>query len=248
MEMEKKGIKSIEVGFSIVKAVSRSDEPLTITELSKICNMPKSQIYRYLVSLCRIGFLKKGSDLRYALGDELISIGIRAMENVDIHIKAQPFIKQLNKTLDETIALAIWIENEGPIFISWEESSKLIKINVRVGSIVPLTTSATGNIFAAFYPETKTKDLIDRELSKNQMNQKQLEETLSTIKKEGYAYTQSYLPGITAISAPIFGPNKELVAALTVIGLSGVIDISENSIYTKELLKTAKEISRELGY
>ncbi|WP_456687913.1 helix-turn-helix domain-containing protein [Aeribacillus sp. SP014] len=57
--MEKKGIKSIEVGFSIVKAVSRSDEPLTITELSKICNMPKSQIYRYLVSLCRIGFFKK---------------------------------------------------------------------------------------------------------------------------------------------------------------------------------------------
>lgn len=203
-------------------------------------NIPKSQLYRYLVSLCRSGFLEKGKDLRYTLGDELISIGILAMKKADIQIKAQPYIEKLNEKLDETIALSIWIKNRGPMFISWKESKKPININIRDGSVVPLTTSATGNIFAAFYPEEKTKSFIDRELAKNGMSPEAFKSLISTVKDNGYAYTDTYLPGITAISAPIFGENRELSAALTVIGISGVMDIPN---ITKELLKTAEELS-----
>ncbi|OMP66499.1 IclR family transcriptional regulator [Domibacillus epiphyticus] len=245
---EKKGIQSIESGFSIVKAVSLADEPLTITELSKLCDMPKSQIYRYLISLCRIGFLEKGPDLRYSLGNELTSIGLHAMKKVDIRVKALPYIKKLNELLDETVALAIWIEKEGPIFITWEESRKPININVRIGSVVPLATSATGNVFAAFYPPEKTKELIDRELRNNHMERSALDSLLSTVKKDQYAYTESHLPGITAISAPVFDQKKDLVAALSIIGLSGVLDSSKNSIATTQLLKTAEELSSKLGY
>ena len=59
MEQEKKGIQSIELGFSILKEVSQADKPLTITEISKLCNMPKGQLYRYLISLCKVGALPK---------------------------------------------------------------------------------------------------------------------------------------------------------------------------------------------
>ncbi|OLN21139.1 hypothetical protein BTO30_16510 [Domibacillus antri] len=247
-EDEKKGIQSIESGFSIVKAVSLAEEPLTITELSKLCDMPKSQLYRYLISLCRIGFLEKGPDLRYSLGNELTSIGLHAMKKVDIRVKALPYIKKLNELLDDTVALAIWIEKEGPIFISWEESRKPININVRIGSVVPLTTSATGNIFAAFYPPEKTKELIDRELGSDQTERAALESLLTNVKKDKYAYTETHLPGITAISAPVFDQKNDLVASLSVIVLNGVLDSSKHSFATTELIKTAEELSSQLGY
>ena len=75
MDQEKKGIQSIELGFSILKEVSRAEKPLTITELSKLCNMSKSQLYRYLISLCKVGALEKDSDLRYSMGKEMLTMG-----------------------------------------------------------------------------------------------------------------------------------------------------------------------------
>ncbi|MGJ9386087.1 IclR family transcriptional regulator [Salipaludibacillus sp. CF4.18] len=244
----KKGIQSIEIGFSILKAISNSVGPLTITEVSKLCDIPKSQLYRYLISLCRIGFLEKSEDLRYSLGSELTLIGLRGMEKVDIRIKALPYIKRLNDLLDETVSLAIWVENEGPIFISWEESKKPINVNVRVGSAVPLTNSATGRIFAAYYPKEKTQSFINDEIKKHSIVLDEYNDTIIAVKKYGYAFTDQYIPGITAISAPIFDQKNELVAAISIIGLSGVLDISPDSHLTEEVLKTARELSNSLGY
>lgn len=248
MSEQKKGIQSIESGFNIIKEVSRSDQPLTITELSNLCGMPKSQLYRYLISLCRIGFLEKGEDLRYSLGNELAAIGLHALKKIDIQAKALPYIKRLNETLDETVALAIWINREGPTFVSWEESKKAININVRIGSIVPLTNNATGNIFAAFYPRSKTEDLIKKELEKKYVDEDTFNMLINKARKNGYATTIKYLPGISAISVPVFDQQQNLVAAITVVGLTGSMDISEDSKLTKELLKTADELSRDIGY
>lgn len=248
IETEKKGIQSIESGFSIIKTISNASHPLTITEISKACGMPKSQLYRYLISLCRIGFLEKNDDLRYSLGSELTLIGIRSLGNYDIRTKAQSYIKQLNELLDETVALSIWLDNAGPIFITWEESKKTFNINVRVGSSSPLSITATGNIFAAYFPKEKTESFINSELEELPINQSEYNQLIANVKETGYAFTTSYIPGITAIAAPVFDQKNELVAALSVIGLSEVLDISSDSNVTKELKRTAKELSNSLGY
>ena len=248
MDQEKKGIQSIELGFTVLKEVSRADKPLTITELSKLCNMPKSQLYRYLISLCKVGALEKNSDLRYSLGREMLTMGVFAMQKTDITVKAFPYIKKLNEILNETVALAIWVEEEGPLFVEWEESKKPINVNIRAGSLVHLTTTATGHIFTAFLPEEKTQNVIQKELEENQIEQSKLESIISFVKKEKYAYTTSYLSGITAIAAPVFDYKKELVAAICMVGVTEVLDISKDSIVIRELLKNSRGLSEQLGY
>ena len=248
MDQEKKGIQSIELGFSILKEVSRADKPLTITELSKLCKMSKSQLYRYLISLCKVGALEKDLDLRYSLGKEMLTMGIFAMKKTDITVKAFSYIKKLNELLNESVALAIWVEEEGPLFIEWEESKKPINVNVRAGSLVHLTTTATGHIFTAFLPEEKTRNIIQKEIEDNQIKQSELELIISFVKKEKYSYTTSYLSGITAIAAPVFDYKKELVASICIVGVTEGMDISKDSIVIRELLKNAQELSEQLGY
>lgn len=248
MRQEKKGIQSIELGFSILKEVSRSNKPLTITELSKLCNMPKSQLYRYLISLCKVGALEKGSNLCYSLGKEMLTMGVFAMQKTDITAKASPYIKKLNEQLNETVALAIWVEDEGPLVVEWVESKKPININVRTGSLVEITPTAIGSIFSAFLPEEKTKKIIQKELKKNLIQPSKLESNIAFVKKENYAYTNEYLSGITAVAAPIFNFNKELAATIFVVGITEALDISKDSKVVKELLKTAQQLSESLGY
>lgn len=248
MEIEKKGIQSIELGFSILKEVSRADKPLTITEISKLSNMPKGQLYRYLISLCKVGALEKDTDLRYSLGKEILTMGIFAMQKTDITGKAFPYIKKLNEQLNETVALAIWVEDEGPLIVEWEESKKPINLNIRPGTLVELTTTATGRIFTAYLPEEKTRNIIQKELEENLIDQLKLESIIEFVKKEKYAYTSEYLSGISAIAAPIFDYKKELIASLYIVGLTEQLDISKDSNAVSELLKTARELSEQLGY
>lgn len=248
MEQEKKGIQSIEIGFSILKEVSRANDPLTITEISKLCNMPKGQLYRYLISLCKVGALQKGLDLRYSLGREMLTMGVLAVQKTDITVKAFPYIKKLNEQLNETVSLAIWVEDEGPLVVEWVESNKPINVNVRTGSLVDLTTSALGCLFAAFLPEEKTRNVIQKELEKNLTDQSKLESRIAFARKEKYAYTTEYLLGITAIAAPVFDYKKELVASIFIVGLTGALDVSKDSNGVRELLKTAQLLSETLGY
>ena len=248
MEQEKKGIQSIELGFSILKEVSRADKPLTITELSKLCNLPKSQLYRYLISLCKVGALEKDQDLRYSLGKEMLTMGVFALQKTDITVKAFPYIKKLNDLLNETVALAIWVEEEGPLIVEWEESKKPINLNIRPGTLVELTTTATGRIFAAFLPEDKTRNIIQKELEANLIDPSKLESIIDFVKMEKYAFTSEYLSGISAIAAPIFDYKKDLIASLYIVGVTEALDISKDSPTLRELLKMARQLSEQLGY
>ena len=248
MVQEKKGIQSVELAFIILKEISRADKPLTITEISKLCDMPKSQLYRYLISLCKVGAVQKNADLRYSLGEEMQTMRLFSIQKTNINVKVLPYIKKLNELLNETVALAIWVEEEGPLFIEWEESKKPINVNVRAGSLVELTTTATGHIFTAFLPEEKTRNIIQKEMEKNQVEKSELESILSFVKKEKYAYTTSYLLGTTAVAAPVFNHKKELVASITIVGVTATMNIAKDSILISELLKSAREISEQLGY
>ena len=75
-----------------------------------------------------------------------------------------------------------------------------------------------------------------------------MESIITFVKKEKYAYTNSYLSGITAIAAPVFDYKKELVASICIVGVTEGMDISRDSIVIRELLKNAQELSEQLGY
>ena len=115
--------------------------------------------------------------------------------------------------------------------------------------MVHLTTTATGHIFTAFLPEEKTRTIIQKEIKEeNQIEPAELESIISFVKKEKYAYTNSYLSGITAIAAPVFDYKKDLVACICIVGVTKTLDISKDSIVIRELLKKAQQLSEQLGY
>ena len=97
--------------------------------------------------------------------------------------------------------------------------------------------------------EEKTRNIIQKQIEDNQIESSELESIITFVKKEKYAYTNSYLLGITAIAAPVFFDyKKELVASIYIVGVTKGMDISRDSIVIRELLKHAQELSEQLGY
>ncbi|MCM3653407.1 IclR family transcriptional regulator [Metabacillus litoralis] len=247
-EVNSKGIQSIEVGMDILKKIAEVSKPLSITEIAKLCDTSKSKLHRYLTSFTRTGILEKDQNAKYILGTELVMLGLKASQKLNITDMVAPHLIDIKDTLNETAALAIWGES-GPFFVSWEESNGPVNIGIKVGSRVSITQSAAGRVFSAFLPEEITEDKINIELEKYSIDQDLFQDKINFIHKKGYSFVNStILPGISAIAAPIFNRTSNLVAVLTVVGLENSLDTSENSTAVHMLKEKSVMISRLLGW
>lgn len=242
------GIQAVEQGFNILQAVAESRTPLTMTELAAQCGMSKSQLHRYLISLRRVGLLNKGSDLRYSLGTEAIVLGLKASAQIDLQSKSETYLNRMNERFNETAALAIWSES-GPFFIRWQESNRSVKVGINVGSRVSLTNSATGMVFCAHMPPESTRPLLELENRLTPIDWDTFERDLEIVRASGFAATEGgFIPGIAAIAVPVFDQIGKLAAALTLVGVIGVLPVSRDSVFTQTMKQYGDELSSELGY
>lgn len=53
--------------------------------------------------------------------------------------------------------------------------------------------------------------------------------------------------GIAGVSAPVFDYTGKIVAALTLVGMEGVLDVSPQGKAIRTLLKAASELSSQIG-
>jgi DNA-binding IclR family transcriptional regulator len=245
-EMTGLGIQSVEIGVEILKQIGAAQKPLSITEISQICGMSKSRLHRYLTSFYRTGFLTRDTDLRYSIGPELMSLGLLASQRWDIRHLAHPTLVRLRERLNETVALSVWTE-KGPYFLQWEESTRAVNIGIRIGSQVSAVKSAGGKIFLAYLPEEETRDVLTREMSEHGLDPAAFERELEEIRSKGFSITEeSLLPGILAIGCPVFGRGGKVVAAITVVGILGYLDATEDSPVVAVLKEECQKLSESL--
>ncbi|MFZ4451723.1 IclR family transcriptional regulator [Salibacterium aidingense] len=244
-----KRIQSLESGFAILGVIAQSQQPMTLQELANETKLYKSQLYRYLNSFVHMGVLtRSGEDNpRWFLGPELIALGTTAYEGIDLAREATPVLINLRNKLNETVALSIWRE-KGPFFVRWESSNKLVNIGLNTGSYVPLYT-ATGKIFRAFMPKEETQPLYEEEVSQKNVDPDAFEKEMEAIRDSKLSITKSsIIPGITAISTPIFYSEHNLAGAMSIVGVSSEEDIHRESEVVKSLFLAAQNVSEKLGY
>lgn len=246
IEMQGQGIQSLELGIKILKTIGEVNKPLTITEISELCEIAKSKLHRYLTSFYRTGFLERDSNLRYYIGTELILLGLRASRNIEFIDKVKPTLLKISEELNETVSLSIWRE-QGPYCIYLEESNREVKIGLRVDAYSSVINTTAGRLFSAYLPERETKELIYAELIEKNMNPQEFENIILKVKRDGYSVTkETVVPGIVAVGCPLFSHDNKIVAVITITGILGVLDVSAHSHVVKFLKQTCSELTRML--
>ena len=164
----------------------------------------------------------------------------------------------LSDELDETLGLGVW-GNQGPTIVRWEDSSQPISRNLQTGLVLPVLTSATGLAFAAWLPPDVTAPLIQAELAQEANGQSpsqagEVATQLAGIRASGIvrlvgtnAFADLYGTSISAISVPVFDQSGAMVLALTAIGASDRLDISETGPLVTRMRECAATLSQRLG-
>lgn len=251
-----RGVQSIEVGARLIAALAEAERPLGLKELAAQTGMPASKAHRYLVSLGRAGLIEQLATGKYDLGSLSLTAGLAALSRLDTYRIAMEHAASLCEEVNETVFLAVW-NGHGAIVIRWEEAARTVAVSVRLGSVLPLIRSATGRIFAAFLPATVTGPLIGDEWrdgaapSQNgrALSKREFEALIETIRTRKLSVSQGdFAQGIDALSAPIFGADGKLVAALTTLGTVGRFDCSLSGRIAKAIGRHASDASARLGH
>lgn len=245
------GNQSIELGGVVLRALVHVREALPLRDISAGSGITKGKARRYLLSFTRIGLVEQDEDTGfYRLGPLAIQLGLSAIAGLDVARLSTPVLAELRRATHETAVLAIWTEN-GPTVLRFEESRRPITLNVRVGSSLPMTISATGLLFGAFLDSEVVKARVADELASRRPGtptRAAYEGMLEEVRRRGLARVEgTLLPGVSSIGAPVYDHRGRLAAALMVVGHQGIMDTSWQGLVAKAVAAAAEELSRRLG-
>lgn len=267
------GIQSVEVAGPLLRALADAGGPLTLSLLAKNAGMPAAKAHRYLVSLIRVGLVEQdGATGLYDLGALALELGLVSLGRMDEVRLADEAMASLGEATGETVALGIW-GNHGPTCIRLTKSRRPVTVNLQIGSVMPMTYTASGLCFAAFLPGTETAELLRDELARNRRekldaphSKDDLAPLLRSTREQGMARVigqldpssarnpgmsrtaERLLAGFNAFSAPVFDHDGHMHFALTVVGSAAHISETWDGAIAQAARRHAADLSRRLGY
>jgi len=159
----KNGVQSLEIGMTILRAISTGHRAMMLKDIAAAADMPASKVHRYIVSLVRCGLVEQDPmTSRYDLGPFALSLGLVAVDRLDRVKLGLSAIAELRDEVNQTTALAVWSDN-GPVIIRSMRPYRPITVNVVTGTALQLLTSASGRVFGACLPRDTTEALMGRE-------------------------------------------------------------------------------------
>jgi DNA-binding IclR family transcriptional regulator len=260
-DKERAGIQSVEVGFTLLDVLAHAPAPLMLRDLAASAQMSAAKAHRYLVSFQRLGLVVQDTaNTRYELGPATLRLGLSTLSRLDAVKMARERLPALMEELGHTLALAVW-GNRGPTIVHWQESPLAVSVNLRLGDVMPLLSSATGRCFTAFLAPAgqldKLTPLLKEELAlAHKLGRTDVPATLAAVRslqtetrQQGLGRVKNVLlPGISGLCAPVFDADQHLALGVVALGSSASFDTALDGPLAQALLRMSRQLSQDLGH
>lgn len=239
---EPRGIQSIEVGGQLLLALAHHGRPMALKDLAREAGMAPAKAHPYLVSFIKLGLVEQdggsGRSGSYGLGPLAMQLGLISLQQYDPVRLATPVIEELALQLGHTVAIAVW-GTRGPTIVRVAEGPTPVHISMRHGTVMSLSGTASGRLFAAWRPDDAAA------LGESPPDAA----TLAAVRSAGVATSRdNVVTGVSAAAAPVMDAAGRLVLALTVIGPSAGMDTTPAGPLVTCLRGAAQQLSRRLGH
>jgi len=256
-----RGIQSVEVGGQLLLALAHSGRPMALKDLARDAGMSPAKAHPYLVSFGKLGLIAQdeGSG-RYGLGPLALQLGLISLQQFDPVRLATPLLRELADELGHTMAVAVW-GDRGATIVRIEEAPSAVHVNMRHGTVMSLRGTASGMLFAAHLPRDRVlAALADEHAAALRLQghavpaklkvaiDDELEAQWTEIRRHGVSRINGgAVPGVSAMSAPVFDDAGEIVLSLTAIGPTAIFDSRVDGGIATALRRSAKALSKQLG-
>jgi DNA-binding IclR family transcriptional regulator len=221
------GVAALDRAISILNAFTPMDRSLSLAEIAVRTGLYKSTILRLAGSLIRGQLLERLEDGRYRVGPATFRLGAiyqRSFATADILL---PVMRDLSEQSRESVAFYV---RSGAMrtCLYRIESKHAIRYIVREGDALPLLAGSGGCVLSAFSgAEGEPYETIRRTFHHVSLGDRD--------------------PETAGISAPVFGPGRALIGALTLAGPRSRVDAAFLERMKRPLLEAAARATRGFG-
>ena len=241
-------VPALENALSVLELLAHSKAGLSLSELTRRLEIPKSSAHCLLVTLERRGYLHKNERNRYLFGLKFFSMANTALRGLELREKAAPFLRSLMARTRLTVHLAM-LEQHEAVLVEKVEPAGVFKLATWLGKRMDLHCTALGKALMAYMPEEELEAMVhERGLPRHNENTicslRRLKENLAKARKQGYVIDDEEDEiGTRCIGAPVFGAGEAVAAAVSVSGTTAEIT-NENLVFVAErLMECAASIS-----
>jgi DNA-binding IclR family transcriptional regulator len=241
-----RGIQSVEVGGQLLLALAHHGRPMALKDLAREAGMVPAKAHPYLVSFSKLGLIEQDpASGHYGLGPLALQLGLISLQQYDPVRLATPLIEELALSTGHTMSIAVW-GNRGPTIVRVAEPTSPVHVSMRHGTVMSLTGTASGWLFAAHRPRESLFALLAEE---HVAADAAFEARLDGVRRQRMASAVNLsLPGVSALAAPVFDGRGAMVLSLTGIGPSATFDTDWHGALATSLRRVADELSRRLGW
>ena len=249
-DSDKTTIQVIERMASLLDALARNPDPVSLKALSASTGLHPSTAHRILNDMVKKRFVDRSEPGNYRLGMRLLELGNTVKSRLNVREAALDFMRELHRKTSQTVNLSVR-QGDEIVYIdrAFSERSGMQVVRA-IGGRAPLHLTSTGKLFLMIDDPRMVRAYATRTglagHNKNSITDiARLERELTLVRSRGYARDNEELElGVRCMAAGIRDDSGKLIAGLSI---SAPADRLQDDWLT-DLMQTADRISAVLGY
>lgn len=246
-------IPSLDRAIQVLGILAEERRGLTLAELARVTDIPKSTLFRILVTLQKHHCVAAADGGAFRLGSHLWKLGNSFADQSDLFRTSSAQMEALADECGETVFLSK-LEDGEVVYLRRMESPKSVTVVKKLQSRVPVHCTATGIALMAWMSPEEVGAILDKHGMEayneaTVTDRKVLEERLMEARRREYAVVDGeYNRELLCVAAPVLDHHQRPCAALTVAMLSSQVgDYEQVERVGAAVRAAARAVTREMG-
>lgn len=240
-------------GLAVMEWMARAQKDCRVIDVATALDLPRSNAHRTLQTLVECGWVTKNADSTYRAGLRLFELGTLVQEALDIKGLLRPILAKLAAATGETIHLTV-LDGSEILYLDKFDSPLPVVAYSRIGGRGPACCLASGKaILAAMHLDDAELAIrvgkLEAYTPKTITQIDQLQADLARARTRGWAENrEEWRLGVCGLGAPVFDARGEPIAAIGISVPSIRFTRAQASALARQLLDSAQEACKALGY
>ena len=247
-------VPALERGLKLLGEFSRGNRRLGPPELARRLGLPRSTVFRLLITLESMGFIERVEGRgEYRLGMAVLRLGFEYLASLELTELGQPLIERLCEEVRYPCNLVVR-DGRSIVYVAKVTPPTPLTTSVRVGTRLPAHATVLGRILLEdlnlaelrqLYPEEHL-EVFSANTPKTVI---ELFDMVESDRQRGYVLGEGFFEAsISTIAAPVRDHSTRIVAALGVTIPSAHIDAERLDELVQRVRAAANDLSRLLNY
>lgn len=238
-------IKVLDKAVQVIELLAKSNRKVRLKDVIEGLALNKTTALRILRALESHNLAARDGDGAFALGNRVLWWENCYRRNFELLAVVRPVLERLRDVTAETVTFSI-LMGERTVVIDQVVSPNVTSTRFELGSSAPLHAGASGKVILAHLDPEKQKRFLrlphlQRLTQRTIINRMQLERELKKCRRKGFTISRGErFPNTCSVAVPVFGPNREVLGVISVIGPSDRLTHSWCRSITPILLKETR--------